>query len=355
MERRHPMDMFVHELRDLVQSGQLTPTAIVEACLARISERNPSTNSFLHVAAESALAEAAEQTRQQAAGQPLPPLAGIPIGIKDLDDVAGMPTTYGHRLFGSPPAPAAHDSIQVSRLRVAGVIVVGKTNTPAEGFSGQTANLLGPPSRNPWCLSHSPGGSSGGSASAVAGGILPWAHGTDGGGSIRGPCAMVGAFGVKVTRGLIPTVWRPTEHGDMETWIRHVEDGPITRCVRDAAIYLDATVGYDGRDHVSHPFTSVKTNRYEAAVVSALHPHPHPQPTAAAGTPAALPRPPDRQLRLGLKLNPTRDTKLPLLDEAERLLLAAVDRLGAGALGAEGRGRWWRSWARACGDGAGGY
>jgi amidase len=111
---------------------------------------------------------------------------------------------------------------------------------PAEGHKGDTSNLLGPPCRNPWCLSLSPGGSSGGSVSAVAAQIIPWAHGTDGGGSIRGPCSLTGTFGVKPTRGLIPGPWRPRDHGDMESWIRHVVDGPITRCVRDAAIYLDA-------------------------------------------------------------------------------------------------------------------
>ena len=207
---RHLMDRYVWELRELVQSGQVTPTQVVQACLERVAERDGAgeLRCFLHLDAAGALAEAAEQTARQAAGEALPPLAGIPIGVKDLDEVKGMPTTYGHLLFGDPPPPSEQDSVGVGRLRAAGAIVVGKTNTPAEGHKGDTSNLLGPPCRNPWCLSLSPGGSSGGSVSAVAARILPMAHGTDGGGSIRGPCSLTGTFGVKPTRGLIPGPWR---------------------------------------------------------------------------------------------------------------------------------------------------
>merc|ERR1719159_768423 len=165
---RHLMDMYVWELRDLVQSGKVTPSAVVSACFERIQERDPPLRAFVHVAKDQAMAEAAQQTARLQRGEKLGPLAGIPIGVKDLENVKGMPTTMGHLLYGNPPPPAKDDSIQVARLRAAGAIVVGKTNTPAEGYKGVTKNLLGGSCRNPWCLSQSPGGSSGGTASAVA-------------------------------------------------------------------------------------------------------------------------------------------------------------------------------------------
>ena len=104
---RHLMDRYVWELRELVQAGQVTPTQVVQACLERVAERDGAgeLRCFLHLDAAGALAEAAEQTARQAAGEALPPLAGIPIGVKDLDEVKGMPTTYGHLLFGDPPPP----------------------------------------------------------------------------------------------------------------------------------------------------------------------------------------------------------------------------------------------------------
>ena len=130
---RHLMDRYVWELRELVQSGQVTPTQVVEACLERVAERDASKGEplrcFLYLDAAGALAQAAEQTQRQAAGETLPPLAGIPIGVKDLDEVKGMPTTYGHKLFGDPPRPSTQDSVGVARLRAAGAIVVGKTNS----------------------------------------------------------------------------------------------------------------------------------------------------------------------------------------------------------------------------------
>lgn len=244
----------------------ITPTDAIEACLARISERDPSVHAFLFVAHESARAEAHAQTVALQNGERLGSLAGIPIAVKDLEDVRGMPTTFG--LKTSSSSPASHDSVQVARLRRAGAIVVGKTNTPADGFAAVTKNLLGPPSKNPWALDRSPGGSSGGSAAAVAGGMVPWATSSDGGGSIRIPASLTGCFGLKPTRGLIP---QQIPVDGIAPWLRHAVVGPTTRCVRDAAIYLDTTVGYDSRD----PDSAVNFNhgvgtQYEDAVLEAL-------------------------------------------------------------------------------------
>jgi len=215
----------------------------VEACLARIDERDAPLRAFLFVARESARAEAAAQTAAIAEGKPMGPLAGLPIAIKDMEDVQGMPTTSG--LLTSPTTPASEDCAQVARLRKAGAIVVGKTNMPADGYIAITENLLGPPCRNPWGLDHSPGGSSGGSAAAVAARIVPWATASDGGGSVRIPATLTGCFGIKTTRGLIPRV---TPKGGVQTWLRHTVEGPITRCALDAAILMDVVAGYDPRD-----------------------------------------------------------------------------------------------------------
>ena len=188
------MDLSVWRLQQLVAQRLRSPTQIIQACIARIQEREPQVNAFLHLATTQALTEAAIQTARISAGQQLGPLAGIPLAVKDLEDVARMPTSHGLAL---PPETASSDSVQVQRLRAAGAIVVSKTNTPADGWTAITKNLLGPPSRNP-------GGSSGGSAAAVAAGMVPWATGSDDGGSIRIPATLCGVVGVKPTRGLIP-------------------------------------------------------------------------------------------------------------------------------------------------------
>jgi Asp-tRNA(Asn)/Glu-tRNA(Gln) amidotransferase A subunit family amidase len=156
-----------------------------------------------------------------------------------------MPTTRGLVPIRDRGGVATTDSVQVGRLRRAGAIVVGKTNTPADGHVAITKNLIGPPSRNPWSLDRSPGGSSGGSAAAVASRMVPWATASDGGGSIRIPAALTGTFGHKPTRGLIPF---PPARDGVASWLRTSVNGPITRSVIDAAIYIDFTAGYDPTD-----------------------------------------------------------------------------------------------------------
>ena len=167
-------------------------------------------------------------------GLPDGPFAGVPFLVKDLGvEVAGLPATRGSRLFAD--AIAAHDSPLVARYRQAGLVVLGTTNTPEFGKNASTEPLLHGPTRNPWRTTHSPGGSSGGSAAAVASGMVPVAHGSDGGGSIRIPSSMCGLFGFKPSRGRVPGA----SIGDGFAYplsVHHV----LTTTVRDSAALLDA-------------------------------------------------------------------------------------------------------------------
>ncbi|MFO7985865.1 MAG: amidase [Desulfatiglandaceae bacterium] len=233
-------------LVDLIRTKALSPRELMEETLKRIESINPLLNAFVALRADQAMEEAGELEAQMAAGQVPGPLAGIPIGVKDLEDVQGMVTSFGS-------IPYAHhrveyDSIQVARLKAAGAIVVGKTNTPEFGFTGFTKNRLYGVTRNPWNLEHTPGGSSGGSAAAVSSGMVPVATGSDAGGSIRIPAAYSGCFGFKPTYGTIPL--GPVELLHMtRTWTL----GPLTRTVADAALYLDCTAGYHPADPQSLP------------------------------------------------------------------------------------------------------
>lgn len=238
------------ELAEAIRNGALSPTALVQSCLDRIDALNPSLNAFVAVRREEALEEAAALQRQIVAGKRLGPFAGLPVGVKDLEDVAGLPTTYGSRPFQD--YRPARDSVQVARLRAAGAIVVGKTNTPEFGYTGLTKNLLFGVTRNPWNLDRTPGGSSGGSSAALASGMVPLVTASDGGGSIRIPACYVGAYGLKPTFGRVPVGPLIAER-PMLPWIDTVCYGPLTRTVRDAALFLDVVAGPDPSDPESLP------------------------------------------------------------------------------------------------------
>ena len=198
----HLMDLSAVELAALVRAGDASPTDCVVAALARIDERNESLNAFVHVCGDRALDEAHALEKRMADGGPTLPLAGVPLGVKDLEEVAGLPCTYG-----SVPLRdnvAERDSVQVTRLRAAGAIVVGKTNTPEFGYTGFTKNRVFGTTRNPWNTERTPGGSSGGSAAALSGRMVPLVTASDGGGSTRIPACYPGAFGLKPTIGRIP-------------------------------------------------------------------------------------------------------------------------------------------------------
>ena len=234
------------ELVRLIGTKRLSPLDLMEETLKRIHAVNPILNAFISMRADEALDEARAMTEQLTSRKEPRPLEGIPMGVKDLEDVKGMVTSFGSIPYKNNVVQS--DSIQVARLKEAGAIVVGKTNTPEFGFTGFTKNLLYGVTKNPWNIERTPGGSSGGSAAAVAGGMVPMATGSDAGGSIRIPASYSGCFGLKTSFGRIP-------RGPL--FLLHTHPlwcmGPLTRTVEDAALYLDCVAGYHPCDPESLP------------------------------------------------------------------------------------------------------
>jgi aspartyl-tRNA(Asn)/glutamyl-tRNA(Gln) amidotransferase subunit A len=239
------------ELAAIIRKRQLKPSELVEAAISRVESLNPRINAFCAMRTDEALAEARILDEKIGRGEEIGPLRGLPLGVKDLEGVAGMATTFGSIPFKNNVA--REDSIEVARLKAAGAIVIGKTNTPEFGFTAFTKNLLYGVTRNPWNLERTPGGSSGGSAAAIACAMTPLATASDWGGSIRIPACYTGTFGIKPTQGLIPA--RPRL--GMTPWVDFSMVGPITRTVRDAAMYLDAVVGYHPLDQSSLPHPGI--------------------------------------------------------------------------------------------------
>jgi Asp-tRNA(Asn)/Glu-tRNA(Gln) amidotransferase A subunit family amidase len=235
------------ELAGLVRAGLLSPVELVEAALAAIGTADRTLNAFVTRDGDRAVEAARRLADRIAAGEDPGPLAGIPIGVKDLEDVAGLRTSHGDPARGDAP-PAARDSLQVARLRAAGAIVVGKTNTAAYGWTSETDNPLSGPTRNPWAPARTPGGSSGGSAAAVAAGMVPLATGSDGGGSIRIPASCCGLAGFKPTTGVVPAGDdAPPPWGHLST------RGVIAARFADVALALDVVAGPSHRDAMSLP------------------------------------------------------------------------------------------------------
>ena len=180
---------------ELVRRGDLSPAELVDAAIARVEKLNPELNAVIHTRFDAARAEAAGSL-------PDGPLRGVPIVIKDLDaSTAGDPLHHGNRALKGAGRVADHDSWLVARLRAAGCVVIGKTNTPEFGLMPTTEPEAYGPTRNPWNTNHGVGGSSGGSSAAVASGMVAVGHAGDGGGSIRIPASACGLFGLKPTRG----------------------------------------------------------------------------------------------------------------------------------------------------------
>ena len=246
------------ELADAIRGRKLSAREAVEEALTRVERRNPAINAFVHVDADGARNAAAAVDAAIARGEDPGTFAGVPIGVKDLSAVAGMPHTYGSRAHASNVA--TEDSVEVARLRAAGAVVIGKTNTPEFGYKGFTDNLLFGATGNPWDPARTPGGSSGGSAAAVAAGIVPVCTASDGGGSIRIPAAFSGCYGIKPNAGRIPRAGRSAP-----TWGTHSTLGPVSRTVRDAARYLDIAAGPHPNDLDS---LDTAPGGYEAAVMA---------------------------------------------------------------------------------------
>ncbi len=229
-----------------IRRRELDPVAVIDATLDRIAALDPVLHAFVALRPDEARAEARALRAALDRGADPGPLAGVPFGVKDLEDLAGLPTTHGSVPFREHRPK--RDSTQVARLRAAGAIAVGKTNTPEFGYTAFTKNRLFGTTRNPWDLSRTPGGSSGGSAAAIAAGLVPLATASDGGGSVRIPACYTGAFGLKPTFGRIPR-----GPFDFRDWIDTVAYGPIARTVEDAALFLDVTAGPDPDDPDSLP------------------------------------------------------------------------------------------------------
>jgi len=240
-------DTTVEALAARLASRDLSAREVTQAALDRISAVDPAVNAFVSVDAELALAEATTIDDRRAAGDDVGPLAGIPIGVKDLEDAAGFRTTSGS-LLHADDAPAAADSLLVARLRAAGCIVVGKTNTPEMGAKGQTSNRVAGITRNPWDLTRTAGGSSGGSAAAVAAGLVPLCTSSDGGGSIRIPAALCGLTGFKPSLGRVPVGGATAPN-----WADLSAKGPMAVTARDTAFVLDTVLGPDPTDLRSLP------------------------------------------------------------------------------------------------------
>jgi aspartyl-tRNA(Asn)/glutamyl-tRNA(Gln) amidotransferase subunit A len=229
------------ELVKLYGAKALSPVEVTRAILDRIERINPVLNAFTVVTPELALKQASAAERAYAGGD-APPLAGIPTSIKDLTPTRGIRTARGSLI--DPGWVPEEDAPVVERLYAAGAVMLGKTNTPELGWKGDSGNRVFGPSFNPWNLAMTPGGSSGGAATAVAAGLGPLAQGSDGAGSIRIPAAFCGIFGFKQSFGLVPQ-YPPSAVGDLS----HL--GPMTRTVRDAAMMLNAMAGADARDRLS--------------------------------------------------------------------------------------------------------
>ncbi len=221
----------------LVREKEVSPVELVELYSKRISELNPKLDAYLTVVPELAM-EAAREAEARLGSDDLPAFHGVPISIKDLDDTAGIRTTCGTKAWAERVPD--RDGHVAARIKQAGFIILGKTNTPEFGKSVVCEPDGYPPCRNPWNPDHTPGGSSGGAASALAAGLCPVSQGSDGGGSIRTPAACCGVFGLKPSRGRISfTPAFPSLFG---------VHGPLARTVADAAALLDVMAGYETGD-----------------------------------------------------------------------------------------------------------
>ena len=248
------------ELTEAILTRKTSPVELMEAVIDRVEEANPDLNALVAMRDRDALLADARQSEERVVKGEARPLEGIPLGVKDLENVEGLVTSMGSIPFRGQVAD--HDSTQVARLRRAGAIPLGKTNTPEFGHTAVSKNLVFGATRSPWNLERTPGGSSGGSAAAMAGCMLPLVTGSDGGGSIRIPASFTGTFGLKPTFGRIPRgPFKQWSYADTSVY------GPITKTVEDAALFMDQVVGPSPYDPNSlpHPgFSYLETVRRAA-------------------------------------------------------------------------------------------
>ncbi len=258
----------------LIRRREISPLELVQLYLERIARLNPQLGSYITVAADTAIADATAKTEAlvTVAPEELPPFWGVPISIKDLNPVAGMPCTYGLAVLKKRVADT--DDGLVTRVRQGGFVILGKTNISEMAMFPYSEPRGLPPARNPWNLDYTPGGSSGGAAAAVAAGLCPVAHGSDAGGSIRGPAFCCGLVGIKPARGRVSMA----PYGDRLNGI--ATNGPMGRTVADTAALLDVMAGYTPGDPYWLPSpepsflaaTQVPPERLRIAFVTAIQP-----------------------------------------------------------------------------------
>ncbi len=284
----------IHEIHDLLKSGQIGAVETVSAFLDRIRAIDPKLNAYLSVLGEKALEEARLYDSKEK-DYSASPLAGVPIAIKDVICIQGTLTTCGSRILEGFTAP--YDATVTEKLRQAGAIFIGKTNMDEFAMGSSTENSAFMKTCNPWDLDRVPGGSSGGSAAAVAAGLCAGALGTDTGGSIRQPSSFCGVVGIK------PTYGRISRFGLVAFASSLDQIGPITRDVEDAAIMLQAIAGYDPRDSTS---VDLPVPQYRDAL-----------------------KEPIRGLRLGIPREYFIEGTDPQVDAAVRDAISTCSRLGA--------------------------
>src|SRR5712671_2978285 len=232
--------MTAAEAAQAIAARQLSPVELMTALLERIARLHPKLNVFIRFDGDAAMAAARAAETEIASGRLRGPLHGVPVGIKDIIDVAGLPTTCHSKILIDNIATA--DAVCVSRLRGAGAIVLGKLSTHEFAIGGPSFDLPWPPARNPWNPAHHPGGSSSGSGAGIAAGLFPLALGSDTGGSVRNPASACGIVGLKPTYGLV------SRRGvfPLSYTLDHV--GPMTRDVADNALLLECIAGHDAAD-----------------------------------------------------------------------------------------------------------
>ncbi len=232
-------------LRQLIDAKEVSIVELTELFYQRIEDLDPQLNAYLTLCQDDALQQARQAQDAVNQGQPVGPLHGIPISIKDLELTRGLRSTMGSAVFKDRVPDI--DSAVVERVRRAGAIILGKTNTPEFGQSGTTENELGEPCRNPWNTERTPGGSSGGAGAALVAGLCTLATGSDGGGSIRIPASFSGVFGIKPSQGRVP---RYGGYGQPAS-NQFSQSGPMSRTVADTALLLQVLAGHDPRDVTS--------------------------------------------------------------------------------------------------------
>ncbi len=229
------------KLLERINSKDLSPVEITQYFLDRIEQLNPRLNAFLTVCGEEALTAAKKAEQKLVKGEATGSLHGLPVPVKDLNVTKGIRTTRGSIAYKD--SVPDEDDIIVERIKAAGGIVIGKTNTPEFGHRGTTENMISAPCRNPWDTDRTPGGSSGGAAAALAAGMCSIATGSDGGGSIRIPASFSGLYGIKPTQGRVARLY-PSPGG----WGQFGQNGPLSRNVRDSVLLLSVMAGPDDRD-----------------------------------------------------------------------------------------------------------